>query len=141
MMLEARQAFPDTDTTMQNPTDFRDLYRRKVMLPEVGGRVYVLLHGNCWAEVEVGSSSKIDADVVEERWTSPKSGAIALIGSSVQQGRLPEAEPEVWRGIFSPTYHRKILFSEIVELQTAKLPRLKPRITLDRRMLSREEDD
>lgn len=141
MMHEVRQAFPDTDTTRQNPTDFRDLYRREVMLPEVGGRVYVFFHGSYWVEVEVGSSSKTDTDVVEEIWTSPKSGAVGLTCSSVQQSQLPEAEPEMWRGLFSPTYRRKSLFSEIVELQTAKLPRLKPRITLDRRMLSRDVDD
>jgi hypothetical protein len=75
-----------------------------------------LFQGGCyWAEVEVGSSSKIDADVVGEEPTSPERGSVSLVASPMRQWQLPEAEPEVWRGIFSPTYRRKILFSEIVE--------------------------
>src|SRR2546428_9078733 len=108
MMLEARQAFPDTDTTMQNPTDFRDLYRRKVMLPEVGGRVYVLLHGSCWAEVEVGSSSKIDADVVEGGGRLPRGGLKVRSVAPGSRGGLPQPELAGGRGGFSPPFHPRI---------------------------------
>jgi hypothetical protein len=53
----------------------------------------------------------------------------------------PEEESAVWRGVFSPAYRWELLFSQRIEIQTAQLPRLKPRVTLDDRMLSREEDD
>lgn len=52
-----------------------------------------------------------------------------------------EADSSVWRGIFSPTYPRKELFSQHLEIQTANLPRWKPYITTDRRTLERAEDD
>lgn len=50
-----------------------------------------------------------------------------------------EPEPSMWRGIFSPTYNRKILFSQKVEFQTSELPRWKPHITIDRRTLEIED--
>jgi len=53
----------------------------------------------------------------------------------------PEADSSVWRGIFSPSYPRKVLFSQQVEIRTANLPRWKPYITIDRRTLERAEDD
>ncbi len=46
-----------------------------------------------------------------------------------------------WRGIFFPFYHPKVLFSEQIEVRTADLPRWKPRITIDRRTLTREDDE
>jgi len=54
--------------------------------------------------------------------------------------RHPEPEPEIWRGIFTPTYKWKALFSQQVEIRTAELPRLKPHITIDRRTLEGEDD-
>ena len=52
----------------------------------------------------------------------------------------PEAEPETWRGVFSPTYKWKALFSQQVKIRTTELPRLKPHIIIDRRTLEGEDD-
>jgi hypothetical protein len=51
----------------------------------------------------------------------------------------PEEESAVWRGVFSPTYRWKVLLEKRVEIQTAKLPRWQPQITLDHRWLSCED--
>ena len=53
----------------------------------------------------------------------------------------PEPDPKVWRGIFSPPYRRKALFSQSVELRTADLPKWRPHITIDRRTRTRAEDE
>lgn len=53
----------------------------------------------------------------------------------------PEPDSSVWRGVFSPLYHPKVLFSQQIEVRTAYLPRWKPRITLDRRTLTRGDDE
>ena len=58
-----------------------------------------------------------------------------------EQPSKPEPEPRIWRGIFSPTYQQKILFSQKVKIQTDKIPRLKPHITIDRRTQTRAEDE
>jgi hypothetical protein len=50
-----------------------------------------------------------------------------------------ESEAKPLRGVFSPNYNRKVLFSQEIEIQTAKLPRWKPHITLERRALERED--
>lgn len=42
-----------------------------------------------------------------------------------------EPEPRVWRGVFSPTYPREVLFSQEIEMRTAELPRWRPHITID----------
>jgi len=53
----------------------------------------------------------------------------------------PEPDSSVWRGVFSPLYHPKVLFSEQLEVRTADLPRWKPRIIIDRRTLTRGDDE
>lgn len=55
--------------------------------------------------------------------------------------RHPEHEPRIWRGVFSPLYPRKRLFSQQIEIRTADLPRWKPHITIDRHALARKEED
>jgi hypothetical protein len=53
----------------------------------------------------------------------------------------PEPDPRIWRGVFSPSYHFEVLFSQQVEVRTAELPRWRPRITIDRRTLARGDDE
>jgi hypothetical protein len=62
-----------------------------------------------------------------------------ILWSSQEEQLEPDAN--VWRGVFAPSYHRKVMFSEPMELQTSKLPRWKPRVIIDRRMLERAEDE
>jgi hypothetical protein len=57
---------------------------------------------------------------------------------SIEQ-EYPEPEPTTWRGVFAPTHSREVLFSQQVEIRTADLPRWKPHITIDRRMLERDD--
>jgi hypothetical protein len=59
----------------------------------------------------------------------------------VDREMQPEPEATIWRGVFAPSYQHRVLFSESVEIQTAKLPRWKPRVTIDRRTLERAEDE
>jgi hypothetical protein len=54
--------------------------------------------------------------------------------------RRPEPEPQSWRGVFSPTYKWKALFSQQVKIRPTELPRLKPHITIDRRAHEGEDD-
>ena len=62
--------------------------------------------------------------------------ALRLLGPS----EVEEIEA-AWRGVFSPLYHPKVLFSQQIEVRTADLPRWKPRITIDRRTLMRGDDE
>ena len=66
----------------------------------------------------------------------------AIATTSVLSKPWEEAEPDpnVWRGVFCPNYNRRILFTEEVILKTAELPRLQPKITIDRRTLERENE-
>lgn len=51
-----------------------------------------------------------------------------------------EPDSRTWRGVFSPTYNRRILFSKSIKIQESELPRWKPHITIDRRILEIEDD-
>lgn len=53
---------------------------------------------------------------------------------------LEQVQPTDWRGAFFPTYHQKVLFSKIVTLETAKLPRWKPNIIIQQRTLESVDD-
>lgn len=53
----------------------------------------------------------------------------------------PEPDRSLWRGVFSPPYRRKFLFSQEHVIRTADLPRWKPHITIDIRRLTRTDDD
>lgn len=50
-----------------------------------------------------------------------------------------EPDRRIWRGIFSPQYSRKVIFTQQVNAQIEKLPRWKPYITIDRRTIDRNE--
>jgi len=49
-------------------------------------------------------------------------------------------EPEDCRGILAIKHQRKSIFSEDIEIQVKNLPRQKPRITIDRRMVEIEDE-
>jgi len=51
-----------------------------------------------------------------------------------------EPDKAVWRGLFCPTYERKILFSQEIKLRTADLPRWKPKVIIDRRTFDRSDE-
>jgi hypothetical protein len=63
----------------------------------------------------------------------------SIATTSTTSKLLPQEDPDrrVWRGVFSPRYHRKILFSQTVTFKTADLPRWKPKVVIDRRTLER----
>jgi len=135
------QVTNDTDATMENATDFRDLYRRTVRLPGATGGRYIVFHdyhGHCVGMVVV-ASGKIDTEVAEEQWQSPEDAVVFLKNRS--SWSPPDAEPEEFPAIFSGSYHRKVLFSKPIEIQAGKLRRWKPRITIDLTMTSEEDDD
>jgi len=55
-----------------------------------------------------------------------------------------QAEPDysrLWRGVFSPLYQPKSLFSQNIEVRIADLPCWKPTIKIDNRALARGEDE
>lgn len=70
----------------------------------------------------------------------PGDTAASVISRSELRQR-PEPDTRVWRGVFSPPYRRKELFSQSVKLRTADLPKWKPHITIDRRTRMRAEDE
>jgi hypothetical protein len=49
----------------------------------------------------------------------------------------PDAERR--RGVFAPEHTREILFTDVTELRVAELPRWRPRVTIDRRSLARDD--
>ena len=55
--------------------------------------------------------------------------------------RRIEPRPDVWRGIFSPVYDQKVLFSQEVTVRTADLPRWQPHVTIDRRTLEGQTEN
>ena len=136
------QVAHDTDATMENATDFRDLYRRKVRLPGVTGGRYIVFHdhyGHCFGMIVV-ASGKINTEVAEEQWQSPEDVVVFLKNRSTWWS-LPDAESEEFPTIFSGSYHRKILFSKPIEIQAGTLRRWKPHITIDLTMTPEEDDD
>lgn len=136
------QVAHDTDATMENATDFRDLYRRKVRLPGVTGGKYVVFHDHHghWVGMIVVASGKIDTEVAEEQWQSSEDAVVFLKNKS-SWWSPPDAEPEEFPTIFSGAYHRKVLFSKPIEIQPGTLRRWKPHITLDLTMTPEEDDD
>jgi predicted helicase len=78
------------------------------------------------AEVELVQTGK---------WNKSEKSALS------SREKSSEPEPRVWRGIFSPTHQKKVLFSQKVKVRTDKLPRMKPHITIDRRTLARAENE
>src|SRR5262245_50573848 len=120
----AHRIFPDIDATMEHATDFRELYRGRVRLLEPTERGYLVFHdsqGQCVGIIVV-ASGKINPQREEQWW--PSEDAVISWTNKPVRWQYPEAEPEAWRGIFSLAYRRRTLFSESVEIQTAKLPRL-----------------
>jgi hypothetical protein len=63
--------------------------------------------------------------------------SIATTSTSPKLLPNEDTDRRVWRGVFSPRYHRKILFSQPVTFKTADLPRWKPKVVIDRRTLER----
>lgn len=51
-----------------------------------------------------------------------------------------EPDPRIWRGVFSPSYARQILFLQDVDIQVSGLPRWKPHVAIDLRRLEREDE-
>jgi hypothetical protein len=51
-----------------------------------------------------------------------------------------EDESRTHRGVFFVTREPKVLFSKQIEISTRELPRWKPRVTIDRRMIEAEDD-
>lgn len=54
---------------------------------------------------------------------------------------VPEPDPSIWRGVFTPPGPKQVLFSEKHEIRLSELPRWKPKITLNLDRLTREDDE
>jgi hypothetical protein len=65
--------------------------------------------------------------------------AIASMSPWPKLWQHAEPEPKAWRGVFFPTYSRKVLFSKTISFRTAELPRWKPQVLIDRRTLARKD--
>ena len=79
-----------------------------------------------------------------QRWTTEPTRPRVGVTSTTPWPALwqrPEPDARAWRGVFSPTCRREVLFSQTVKRRTATLPKWKPRITIDRRTLVRAEDE
>ena len=51
------------------------------------------------------------------------------------------SKSNIWRGVFAPSYRRRILFSQQMDIETSSLERWKPHITIDRRTIERVENE
>jgi len=143
MMVEAQKIFTDT-TTQDQPTDFRILtssFQRRIRLPNVAqSENYGYLIQSSDVDVDVGS------DVVEVKQWSP--GKVVVFLARIFAARptqsLPDTEPATeefeFPTLFSALYHRRVLFSQEIEIQPGKLRRWKPQMTFDPSLLSEEED-
>ena len=143
MMVEAQKIFTDT-TTQDQPTDFRVLaesYQRRVRLRNVAeSENYGYLIQSNDVDVDVGS------DVVEAKQWSP--GKVVVFLARIFAARptqsLPDTEPATeefeFPTLFSALYHRRVLFSQEIEIQPGKLRRWKPQRAFDPSLLSEEED-
>ena len=143
MMVEAQKIFTDT-TTQDQPTDFRVLtgsFQRRVRLRNVAqSENYGYLIQSRDVDVDVGS------DVVEAKQWSP--GKVVVFLARICAARptqsLPDMEPATeefeFPTLFSALYHRKVLFSQEIEIQPGTLRRWKPQMTFDPSLLSEEED-
>ena len=143
MMVEAQKIF--TDTTMQDtPTDFRVLtgsYQRRVRLANVAqSEHYGYLIQSSDVDVDVGSN------VVEAKQWSPGKVVVFLVSIFAARSTqsLPDTAPETeefeFSTLFSALYHRRVLFSQEIEIQPGKLRRWRPQMTFDPSLLSEEED-
>ena len=65
-----------------------------------------------------------------------------LASKSIWYELWQEAEPQSanWRGVFYPTYDKKVLFSKRVTFHTAKLRRWKPKASIQIRRFDLEDD-
>jgi hypothetical protein len=102
-------------------------------------RVY--FHTNLEAAVKKSSSQALlecENPAAIETEDQPGHSEDAL--ATVSPWQHLEPEPQVWRGIFSPVYNWKVLFSQQVKIHPSELPHLKPHITIDRRVLEEEDD-
>lgn len=139
MILEAQEIF--TNTSMQDePTDFQALYRKRAQQPAASQRMYVWHPLSGYYVVDVMASGEVAIAEAEGELGFPGDQVVFLAHRGMRWPD-PDEESAVWRGVFSPTYRRKVLLEKRVKIQTAKLPRLQPQITLDLQRLSREEDD
>jgi hypothetical protein len=70
-------------------------------------------------------------------------GDIVVVCSAHQtpQWPSPEVEPEELPDVFSPNYHRTVLFSKSVRIQPGKMRRWKPHIVIDPDTISEDEDE
>ncbi len=66
---------------------------------------------------------------------------VADVSSSSTYLQEAEPSPNVWRGVFSPQPHRKVLFSKKIDVRLSDLPRWKPYINIDSRTLEKEEEN
>jgi hypothetical protein len=87
------------------------------------------------ALIEYKNQLAVVAEGIKDKLKLPQDGASQSLSVPTQT----EPDPQVWRGIFSPVYKWKVLFSQQVKIRSSELPHLKPHITIDRRVL--EEDD
>ena len=90
------------------------------------------------ASLSAGKSYVLSFEVSEEQLGYPEN-VVALTSRWPALWRQVEFDPTVWRGVFPLTHKRKVLFSKKIKIRTAEIPRWKPKITLERRMLEGED--
>ena len=63
----------------------------------------------------------------------------ATTGLGSEMWEQAEAQESIWRGIYSPSYKKKVLFSKTLTFKTSELPRWKPKAIIGKRNF--EDDD
>ncbi|MCY3018228.1 MAG: hypothetical protein NTW87_04245 [Planctomycetota bacterium] len=65
---------------------------------------------------------------------------IATITDKVLLGAGDEPDSSVWRGVFVVDVPREVFFTKRVDLKTAELPELEPRVVIGLRMLEMDDE-
>lgn len=76
----------------------------------------------------------VDASIPEEGVYAPRRP------QNVRAEEEADTESRSWRGVFVVTPEQEVLFSHEVELRTADLPEWEPKITLNPRWLSTDDE-
>ncbi len=141
-MSQEEELIYTTDTTMQGePADFQTFHHlsRKARLPETPERTFIY-HPYGHYVIDIVASGEIGVELTEAKLGLP-GDVVVFLASRSTPWQDPEDVSEEAPDVFAPSYHRKVLFSKQIPIQTGTLRRWKPHITIDHDMVSEEEDD
>jgi hypothetical protein len=150
MTQQSELVIPTDDPTMGSPSAYPQTHRfyEDIEPSAETGKVVFFRFGTHSPSVSVHTQYilEVPSHIVLGRL---EKDAIGLPGDRVimcsahqtPQWPSPEVEPEELPDVFSPNYHRTVLFSKSVRIQPGKMRRWKPHIVIDPDTISEDEDE